>query len=133
MKRDAGECGDDETRGDAALGALLGLRTADREPVAAMDDVDVVGLGAGDHPLLGSHLPKLLERVVLHGAVRAVRSARAGHLVVAGAHCDRAPIHRMTTINAPMPRTQMTIASDTGPIRSMPEPPGSLEALMFWM
>ena len=37
----------------AALGALLGLGAADREPLAAVDDVDAVGLGAGDHRLFG--------------------------------------------------------------------------------
>ena len=39
----------------------------------------------------------------------------------------------MAIINAPTPATQMTIASDTGPMRSMPAPPGSLDALSVWM
>ena len=33
----------------------------------------------------------------------------------------------------PMPPTQITMASDTGPMRSMPLPPGSLDALSVWM
>jgi hypothetical protein len=34
---------------------------------------------------------------------------------------------------APTPATQMTTASDTGPMRSMPAPPGSAEAASVWM
>ena len=97
-----------------------------------MDDVDAVHLGAGDHAVFGAHGAQLFGGVVLAGDVVLVHLAGALR-VVGGTHCDLAPIHKMTTISRPMPATQMTIASDTGPMRSMPAPPGSLDALIVWM
>src|SRR5882757_5716109 len=101
----APECRDRKGQRHTTLGALLGLGAADREAVAAMYDVHVVGLGAGEHHLFGSHLPQLL----LRGAV-------AGD----AAHPFFTPIHRMASMSAPTPATQTTTASDTGPIRAMP-------------
>src|SRR5262249_12242678 len=110
----AGQRRDQEAEGDAALGALLGLGAPDREAVTTVDDVHTVDLGAGDHRLLRGHRPDLLD---------------AGHLFVA-THWLFAPTHRMAIMRPPTPTTHSTIASDTGPMRSMPLPPGSFEALI---
>ena len=112
-----------ERQRDAALGALLGLRAADREALAAVDDVDAVGLGAGEHRLFGRHLAHLVRGRRLGRAWVVAASSLASSLRSTGS----------TIISAPTPPTQITIASDTGPMRSMPLPPGSLDALRVWM
>jgi hypothetical protein len=65
-ERHAAKRRDRERGGDGPFGALLRLCAGDRESVAAMDDVHAVGFGAGEHDLLGRHLPQLFGVELVH-------------------------------------------------------------------
>ena len=139
---DAGQCGDHEARGDRRA------RRASRPSCRGSG----TGRGGGR---CGRRRPRrrrsCAPRRSSRAALRASASRRRRAACRVGAcssvvsrdlsgtprcrvaHWDFAPIHRITIMSRPTPPTHSTIASDTGPMRSMPLPPGSLDALIVWM
>jgi hypothetical protein len=98
-----------------------------------VDDLDAVVPGAQQIELLAAHGRELLGGVVVvRAAVERSGDVRATGRTGAGlAHTHALlPIQKMPNSRAPMPTTQMTRPSPTGPIRPMPAPPGSACSLM---
>ena len=120
-----------EASSDGALGAFLGLGSRHRKALTPVVDIDAIQPGAQQHGLLRIHRGNLGHRwwavraghsTGMLGGFRKIQPVVRVH--VADRH-DLAPIHRIVTISAPMPTTQTTSPSVTGPMRSSPLPPGS--------